>query len=136
MKSLVFIRASTRSYCVNNKELVFPYQKFVFLGTSLQVQWLRLCSQYRGPQFDPCSGSWIPHAVIVCVMQLKILHATIKTRHTQINKSLFYFNILRFCFNFFYFVMLWILFYTFKSINVKRVHGFTRLLKWFVTQKS
>ena len=29
-------------------------------GASLEVQWLRLCSQCRGPQFDPWSRSWIP----------------------------------------------------------------------------
>ena len=32
------------------------------IGTSLMVQWLRLCSQGRGLEFNPWSGSQIPHA--------------------------------------------------------------------------
>ena len=44
-------------------------------GTSLVVQGLRLCSQCRGPRFDPWLGNWIPHAAT-------------KTQHSQINKHL------------------------------------------------
>ena len=39
------------------------------------VQGLRLCSQCRGPRFDPWLGNWIPHAAT-------------KTQHSQINKHL------------------------------------------------
>ena len=39
--------------------------------TSLAVHWLTLCSQCRGPGFDPRSGNKIPHAVT-------------KTQHSQI----------------------------------------------------
>lgn len=55
------IRAASRSYCINNKGHIFPYQKFIFLGTSLKVQWLRLCSQYRCPSLipDQVAGSHI-----------------------------------------------------------------------------
>ena len=38
-----------------------------------------LCSQCRGPRFNPWSGNWIPHAAT------KNLHATTKTQHSQIN---------------------------------------------------
>ena len=31
-------------------------------GTSLVVQWLRLCFQCRVPGFDPWLGNWIPYA--------------------------------------------------------------------------
>ena len=31
-------------------------------GTSLVVQWLRLCSQCQGPAFDPWSGNQISQA--------------------------------------------------------------------------
>ena len=31
------------------------------LGTSLAVQWLRLCSQCKGRVFDPWWGSKFPH---------------------------------------------------------------------------
>ena len=33
------------------------YLKKRLLGTSLVVQWLRLCSQGRGPGFDPWAGN-------------------------------------------------------------------------------
>ena len=39
-----------------------------------------LCSQCRGPRFDPWSGNWIPHAAT------KSLHAAAETWHSQITK--------------------------------------------------
>ena len=39
-----------------------PYQNS-HPGTSLVVQWLRLCTaNARGPRFDSWSGNWVPHA--------------------------------------------------------------------------
>ena len=33
------------------------------MGTSLRVQWLRLCApSAAGPGLIPASGNWIPHA--------------------------------------------------------------------------
>ena len=50
-----------------------------------------LCSQCRGPGFDPWSGNQIPHVTTKRkkrshMLQLKILHAAMKTWHSQINK--------------------------------------------------
>ena len=39
-----------------------------------------LCSQCKGPGFDPWSGNWIPHAAT------KSLHAAVKTWHSQVTK--------------------------------------------------
>ena len=47
--------------------------------TFLVVQWLRLCSQCRGPRFDPWSGNWIPHAAV------KISCAATNIWYSQIN---------------------------------------------------
>ena len=41
-------------------------------------------SQCRGSGFNPWSGNQIPHAQVrVCMLQLKILHAATKTRHSR-----------------------------------------------------
>ena len=46
-----------------------------------------LCSQHRGCRFYLWSGNWIPHATVrVHIPQLKILHASMKTWCSQINK--------------------------------------------------
>ena len=47
------------------------------LGTSLVVEWIRLCSQGRGPGFSPWSGN-------------KISHAATKPLCSQINKKNFF----------------------------------------------
>ena len=60
----------------------------VLRGTSLVVQWLRLCApNARGPGLIPGQGtrSHMPQ-LRVCMMQLKILLAITKTWHSQINK--------------------------------------------------
>ena len=59
-------------------------------GTSLVVQWLRLCApNAEGPGSTPSQGLRshvpqlkIPHAV------MKVLRATTKTWHSQINKQI------------------------------------------------
>ena len=50
-----------------------------------------LHSQHRGPGFDSWLGNSIPHATTKSMLQLKILHATSKTWHSQINKYLKFF---------------------------------------------
>ena len=44
-------------------------------GTSLLVQWLRLCAPNAGTGFDPLLGNYIPHA-------------TTKTQHSQIHRQI------------------------------------------------
>ena len=46
-----------------------------------------LHSQRRGPGFDSWLGNSIPHATTKSMLQLKILHATTKTWHSQINNK-------------------------------------------------
>lgn len=69
------------------KDIYSHIKSLFFLGLPWRS---RLCSQYRGPGLipDQVAGSHILY-LGVCVMQVKILHATIKTWHTQINESLF-----------------------------------------------
>ena len=59
------------------------------LGTSLVVQWLRLCSQCRGPRFDPWSDNQILHATAKKSHMLqrlqKIPRVATKPWHNQIN---------------------------------------------------
>ena len=65
------------SHCVS-----FPLRVHIYHNTSLDPKQNRdfpsgpvtLCSQYRGPRFDPWSGNYY-----------QIPHATAKTRHGQIN---------------------------------------------------
>ena len=45
---------------VDNSHMVLGCKEVV-RGTSLTGQWLRLCSQCRGPGFNPWSGNQIPH---------------------------------------------------------------------------
>ena len=46
------------SYSLNSLGLLETVFEDLLLGTSLVVQWLRLlCSQRRGPRFDPWSGN-------------------------------------------------------------------------------
>ena len=60
------------------------------LGTSMVVQWLRLCSQCRGPRFDPWSDNQILHATAKKSHMLqrlqKIPHVATKPWHSQIQK--------------------------------------------------
>ena len=46
----------------------------------------------QGAQFNPWSGNYIPHATAKSHMpQLKILHATPKSQHSQLNKYIYIF---------------------------------------------
>ena len=57
-------------------------------GTSLVVQWLRLCAlNAGGPGSIPGQGTRSCMSQLrPCMPQLKILHAATKTWHCQINK--------------------------------------------------
>ena len=55
--------------------------KYLPVGTSLAVQWLRLCApNSRGPGLIPGQGTRSP------MLQLNILHIATKTWSSQINK--------------------------------------------------
>ena len=53
----------------------------MYAGTSLVVQWLRLCILEQEDL-----GSIFGQGTRYHTVQLKILHATTKTQHSQINK--------------------------------------------------
>ena len=58
-----------------------------WIGTSLVVQWLILYCQCRGPEFNPWSWNWIPHAALrVCVPQWRSHVPQLRLPHSQINK--------------------------------------------------
>ena len=56
-------------------------------GTSLVVQWLRLCTPSAGgPGSSPVQGTG-DHALQLSLLQIKISHATTKTWCSQIKSS-------------------------------------------------
>ena len=70
------------------KVLVLPAQaKRTPSGAFLVVQWLRLCSHDAG---GPSLSSGQGTRSHMMQQRWKILHATTKTRHSQINKHMFF----------------------------------------------
>ena len=50
---------------IKSRDLIYNMMTTVLnvvSGTSLVIWWLRLCSQSRGPRFNPWSGNYIPYA--------------------------------------------------------------------------
>ena len=76
---------------IRDEATAWNFSKSLPQGTSLVVQWLRLCiPNAGGPGSIPGQGTKSRmHATLrVCMLQLKILHAVTKTQRSQIKKSL------------------------------------------------
>ena len=59
---------SMNAGCINiieaNTVFLNKQKKHEKLGTSLVIQWLRLCFQCRGQGFNPWSANWVPKCLV------------------------------------------------------------------------
>ena len=77
---------------LSSLQFFFFFLKTVTTGTSLVVQWLRLHAPNAGrPGSIPGQGTRSHMLQLrVCVPQIKMLRATAKTWHSQINKNKYF----------------------------------------------